>query len=248
MGGGDAAAAGGGASGGGDYGLDIAVIARNRVFIRGRGLDAEIGGRMQIGGSTADIRAAGGFDLVRGRIDILGKRLTLDRATIALQGDLVPVLDIAASNQGEGIVSVVRIVGRADAPEVTFESSPPLPQDEVLAQLLFGQSLDSLSAFQALQLASAVATLAGRGGDGIVGRLRKGFGLDDLDVTSSAAGETTVTAGKYLSRKLYSEVEVQSGGKSRVTLNLDVRRGVTARGAVDNDGNASIGIFVEKDY
>jgi translocation and assembly module TamB len=248
FGGGDAAAAGGGAAGGGDYGLDIAVIARNRVFIRGRGLDAEIGGRMQIGGSAADIRAAGGFDLVRGRIDIPGKRLTLDRATITLQGDLVPVLDISASNQGDGIVSFVRIAGRADAPEVTFESSPPLPQDEVLAQLLFGQSLDSLSAFQALQLASAVATLAGRGGDGIVGRLRKGFGLDDLDVTSSATGDTTVTAGKYLSRKLYSEVEVQSGGKSRVTLNLDVRRGVTARGAVDNDGNASIGIFVEKDY
>lgn len=238
----------GAASGGGDYALDLRVRSVNRIFVRGRGLDAEIGGAVQLAGTLGNIVAAGGFSLIRGRLDILGKRLTLARADIGLEGDLMPRLDIVASSTSDGIAASVVITGRADAPEVTFESTPSLPQDEVLAQLLFGQGLDNLSAFQALQLASAVATLAGRGGTGIVGRLRRGFGLDDLDVATSADGESTVRAGKYLARDIYSEVEVQSGGKSKVTLNLDLKRGLTARGAVDSEGNAALGLFLERDY
>jgi translocation and assembly module TamB len=236
------------AAAGGDYALNLAVRARNRIFVRGRGLDAELGGGVTLQGTLGNILASGGFELIRGRLDILGKRLTLDRANLSFQGDLMPQLDIQASSVSDGVTASVQINGRADGPEVTFSSVPDLPEDEVLAQLLFGQGLDNLSAFQALQLASAVATLAGRGGEGLVGRLRKGFGLDDLDVAAGSDGESTVRAGKYLAEGIYSQVEVESGGKSRVTLNLDLRRGLTARGSVGNDGEASLGLFFERDY
>ena len=89
----------------------------------------------------------------------------------------------------------MQIKGRATDPTVTFVSQPELPQEEVLARLLFGRDLTSLSAFQAAQLASAVATLAGKGGDGIMSKLRKGFGLDDLDISTNAEGQTEVKAG-----------------------------------------------------
>lgn len=234
--------------GSGGYALDIDVRAANRIFIRGRGLDAEITGGVRVGGTTGNLQTSGRFELVRGRLDILGKRLTLDRANVLLLGDFMPDLDIVASSSGDNVTAMVLVTGRADAPEVTFVSNPPLPQDEVLAQLLFGQSLQSLSAFQALQLASAVATLAGRGGAGIMGNLRKGFGLDDLDIATTADGQTAVTAGKYLSENLYTSVEVESGGKSKVTLNLDIRKGVTARATVDNEGDAAVGMFFERDY
>jgi translocation and assembly module TamB len=236
------------AGAGGDFALNLSVRALNRIFVRGRGLDAELGGGVDLNGTLGNIVASGGFELIRGRLDILGKRLTLDRANLGFQGDLMPALDIQASSRSDGVTASVVIAGRADAPEVSFASTPELPEDEVLAHLLFGQGLDNLSAFQALQLASAVATLAGRGGDGLVGKLRKGFGLDDLDVVSGDDGESTVRAGKYLAEGIYSQVEVESGGKSRVTLNLDLRRGLTARGSVGNDGEASLGLFLERDY
>ncbi len=63
--------------------------------------------------------------------------------------------------------------GPADDPVVSFTSAPELPQEEVLARLLFGRSLDKISPLQAAQLANAVAVLAGRGGVGIVGNLRR---------------------------------------------------------------------------
>jgi translocation and assembly module TamB len=250
IGGGGPGRSGGAAAGrgGGALALDVAVAAANRVFLRGRGIDAEFEGGFALRGTTAAVVPSGGLDLVRGRLDILGKRLTLARARIDLQGDLIPALDILASNDSDGVVTSVAITGRADAPEVRFTSVPELPEEEVLSRLLFGRGLDTLSAFQAAQLAAAVATLAGRGGEGVVGRLRRGFGLDDLDITADASGEIGLRAGKYLSDNLYSEVEVDPDGRSQINLNLDVRRGVTVKGSLGSDGSTGIGIFLERDY
>ncbi len=238
----------GGAAGSGAIALDLTISAPNRVFIRGRGLDAELGGEITLRGTTAAIVGSGALDLIRGRLAILGKRLVLTSARLAFQGDLVPYLEVVASNDSGGIVSSVVIEGRADAPVVRFTSSPELPEEEVLAHLLFGQGIENISALQAARLAGAVATLAGRGGEGIVGRLRKSFGLDDLDLVTDAEGGATLKAGKYLSEKLYTEVEVQQDGRTRINLNLDIRPGVTARGSVGTSGDAGIGIYLERDY
>ncbi|GGO33721.1 translocation/assembly module TamB [Gemmobacter aquaticus] len=241
-------ASGGGGSKMRPYGLDLTVSAPQRIFVRGRGLDLEMGGELRVGGTTERIVPSGGFELVRGRLDILGKRLTISEATIRVEGDFDPYLQVVASNESDGITSSVQIEGPVSEPDVSFVSSPELPQEEVLARLLFGRDLSSLSAFQAMQLASAVATLAGRGGAGIVGNLRKGFGLDDLDVSTNAQGETTVTAGKYISKNTYTEVEIGQGGQAEIHLNLDVTDSITVRGTVGNDGDTSIGIFKQKDY
>ena len=138
--------------------------------------------------------------------------------------------------------------GQADAPEVSFESTPEAPQDEVLSQLLFGRNISEISAFQALQLASAVATLAGRGGDGIISNLREGFGLDDLDVTTTEDGATALRLGKYLSDNVYTDVTATSDGSAEVSLNLDITPNLTGRATLGSDGESSLGIFFEKDY
>jgi translocation and assembly module TamB len=237
-----------GGAGGPAYRLDLELVATNSLFIRGRGLDAELSGSLRLGGTTANTLPSGQFSLIRGRLDILGKRLTLSEASLQLQGDFVPFVAIAASNQSDGITSTVRVDGKAVDPVVSFTSNPELPQEEVLAHLLFGRGLQNLSALQAAQLANAVASLAGRGGEGIVGRLRKSFGLDDLDVTTDETGSTVLKAGKYISENVYSEIELGQDGKSEINLNLDLRPGVTVTGRVGATGETGLGIFVEKDY
>jgi translocation and assembly module TamB len=239
-----------GASPGGGvaYGLDVTISALNQVFIRGRGLDAELGGELRLLGTTNDVQPAGAFNLIRGRLDILGKRLNLDETLLQLEGELVPFLRVVANTENDGITSSVIIQGPADDPKVSFTSEPELPEEEVLAQLLFGQVLQNLSALQALQLANAVATLAGRGGDGIVSRLRQGFGLDNLDVKTNAEGGAEITVGKYITKKIYSEVTLDDNGKSQIDLNLDVTDTITLRGRASSDGDSGIGIYLDKDY
>lgn len=245
-----AGGAGGGGTGGGgpDWALDVQIDAPNRIFLRGRGLDAELGGSVRLGGTLRAISPSGAIELIRGRLDLLGKRLDLTEASLVLEGDLVPYVTVVASNQTDDVTSMVRIEGPVNAPEVTFSSTPELPQEEVLAWLLFGRGLESISPLQAAQLANAVATLAGRGGTGIVDKLRQGFGFDDLDVQTSEDGTASVSAGKYISRNVYTEIEVDQDGKSQINLNLDLRRGVTVKGRVGSDGDSGLGIFLERDY
>jgi translocation and assembly module TamB len=69
-----------------------------------------------------------------------------------------------------------------------------------------------------------------------------------LDVTADGTGDAKVTAGKYLSEKTYTEVTVDQGGKSSISLNLDVAPHITVKGRVDSDGQTGIGIFLQRDY
>ncbi len=241
---------GNGGSGGGarPFALDVTVNAPNRIFIRGRGLDAELGGALRIGGTTSDIVPSGGLDLIRGRLDLLGRRFTLNEGTATLQGRLVPFIRLVATTETEGTVVQIIVEGEASEPTITFRSVPDLPEEEALARLLFGRDITSISPLQAAQLASAIATLAGRGGDGIVGRLRQGFGLDDLDVVTSEDGTAAVRAGRYLSENVYTDVTIGADGKTELNLNLDVSRSVTVRGRLGSDGNTGLGVFFERDY
>ena len=239
---------GGSRSAGAGFGLNLRISAPNQVFIRGRGLDAELGGSLILSGTTSAIVPSGAFNLIRGRLDILGRRLDLSQALLQMQGALVPYIHIVASVQSEGITASVVIDGQADDPKVTFSSVPDLPQEEVLARLLFDRGLETLTAFQAIQLASAVATLAGKGGEGVIGNLRKKAGLDNLDVATDSTGAATVTVGKYLSEKVYTEAQVGQAGESSISLNLDVAPHITLKGHVDSDGQTGIGIFLQRDY
>ncbi|WP_281966495.1 translocation/assembly module TamB domain-containing protein [Roseovarius nanhaiticus] len=245
---GGSANGGNGGGGGPVYNLDVNVNAFSQIFIRGRGLDAELGGSLRVRGTTANVIPEGQFSLIRGRLDLLGKRLDLTEGSLRLQGSFVPFLRLVAQTESGDINISIIIEGPADEPEITFQSQPELPQDQVVSQLIFGRDLSQISAFQAVQLASAVATLTGRGNGGVVGSLREGIGLDNLDVTTGANDQTEVRAGKYLSENVYSEVEVDSDGQTQINLNLRINKRLKAKGSFSADGNSGLGVFFEKDY
>ncbi|WP_273687993.1 translocation/assembly module TamB domain-containing protein [Ketogulonicigenium vulgare] len=246
--GGEAGASSGGGGGGAAYPLDVTVRAPGRIFIRGRGLDAELGGELRVTGTTANIIPSGQFSLVRGRLSILQQRFDLTEGSVTLEGDFNPVLRLVAQTQtSSGTVVDVTVEGSISEPTVTFSSSPQLPQDEVIAQLLFGRDLSSLSAFQAVQLAAAVGTLMGVGGGGIVEDLRAGAGLDDLDFTQDDEGNAAVRAGKYLSDNIYTDVTVGSN-ETTINLNLELTDEVTVKGSASSGGDTGLGIFYERDY
>jgi translocation and assembly module TamB len=230
------------------FALDVRITAPSRLFIRGRGLESEFAGALRVTGTTNNVVPIGAFNLERGRLDILGQRLALEEATVTVQGSLLPTVRIRATTRAEEYTINVIVAGPVSDPEITFSSDPELPQEEVLSRLIFGRGLDTLSPLQAARLALAVRTLAGRGGEGIVGNIRQRAGLADLDVTVDEEGNTAVTAGAYLGEKLYTDVTVGAGGQTELNLNLDLSKSVTVKGSVTNDGDSAIGIFFERDY
>lgn len=229
------------------FDLNLALRAPNRIFVRGRGLDAELGGGLQLGGTTLGIVPSGQFELNRGRLDILGKRLTLNEGSIRLEGEFIPMIRLVAETDTGDVTVMVIVEGLLTEPEINFMSLPELPEDEVLARLLFGRSIQDISPLQAAQLASAVATLTGRGPNFGAG-IRSNIGLDDLDFTTNAEGVTALRAGKYITEKIYTDVNVGGEGETRLNLNFDMTDSLSIKGGINNEGDTSLGIFYQKDY
>lgn len=240
-------AAGGGS---GALVLDLTVNAGNQIFVTGRGLDAELGGSLRLTGSTASPQAVGQFTLRRGRLSILGRRLTFTRGTVSFSGSLVPMLDFAADSDVGGTRITVAVGGPADNPHFNFTSMPSLPQDEVLARLIFGRSLSNLSPLQIAQLADAAASLAGAGGSSsLLQSLRSQIGVDDLDIRTNDDGSTSISAGKYLNDRTYFSLEKgDKAGSGKAKIDLEVGRGVKLRGEASDGGETKGGIFFEREY
>lgn len=236
---------------GGEIGLDLTVSAPRRIFVRGRGIDAELGGELRLTGTTRETRAVGGFNLIRGRLDILTKRVSMDRGVFTFAGSLDPVIDFSASTTGNSVTATILVTGLASAPEISFTSTPSLPEDEVLAHLLFDESMSSLSPTQLLQLAAAIGTLTGGGGNtGVLDRVRDMLGVDDIDITSDEGGTgTAVGVGRYLDDRTYIGVrQGTNSGSTSVTTKIDITDSLKAKGEVTSEGKAKTGIFFEKEY
>jgi translocation and assembly module TamB len=229
---------------------DIRINAPNQIFVRGRGLDAELGGGLTLTGPLNDLAPIGQFDLRRGRIQVLGQRIDFDQGSLTLTGNFNPQINFVARTRAEDVTAIVTVTGRVSSPDIVFSSEPPLPPDEVLARVLFNRSIARLSAFQIAQLAVAAAELAGggTGGPGVLGQLRGAIGFDDLDIVTEEGGATALRAGRYLDENLYLDVQTDTEGASRAQINLELTDNLTVRGSVATDGNSTLGVFFERDY
>ncbi|WP_254428699.1 MULTISPECIES: translocation/assembly module TamB domain-containing protein [unclassified Ruegeria] len=227
--------------------LDIALLAPKAVFVRGRGVNAELGGRLFIGGTTSSVVPSGQIELIRGNLDILGRRLALTKGIVTLQGDLTPYIEFESSASTSDGTATIEIAGPLDAPEVDVFSDPERPAEEALAMLLFGNRFSELSPFVIAQMAASLAQLSGAGGDATKG-LRDATGVDSVDIGATEGGAGRLGAGAYLSDNLYTDFTVNTEGDTEVNLNLDVTDNFTVRGTVDGRGETGVGVFFERDY
>ncbi|MBH0237837.1 translocation/assembly module TamB domain-containing protein [Methylobrevis albus] len=227
--------------------LDVRIDAPARIFVRGRGVDAELGGSITLRGVLTNVVPIGSFELIRGRLDIIGQRVTFDSGSVTLAGDLDPYVQLSASTRGNNITVTVTVEGRVSDLSIRLSSTPELPQDEILAQFLFGRSIDDLSPFQIARLAAAVAQLAGGGGGDIIGSIRSATGLDDLDIVTEDDGGVGVQAGRYIADNVYLGVTAGTSG-ARVSVDLDISNDVKARVEAGGSGEAKAGIYYEREY
>jgi len=247
--------------------LDLTITAPEQVFVRGHGLDAEMGGELHLTGTVAAPQVAGGFDLRHGTFSLAGQTLNFTKGRVAFDGyglraKLDPTINFVAESTANSITATLTITGYADQPKIRLSSSPDLPQDEILAQLLFGQSVKQLTPFQVVQIAQALAAISGIGGGGdLLGGVRKGLGLDRLSVgaASGSGPGATVEAGKYVANGVYVGTKQGTSGGAQAQVQIDLTKhlkletqlgtGGTATGATpDNDPGSSIGLTYQIEY
>ncbi|WP_244442522.1 translocation/assembly module TamB domain-containing protein [Azospirillum lipoferum] len=232
--------------------LDMTVNAPNQIFVRGRGLDAELGGNLRVGGIAAAPELTGRFTILKGSLNLLARNFEFKRGIFDFDGGLDPRLDLLAEATANGVTANVVVGGTARQPKIELTSPQGLPQDEVLAGVLFGKSVGDLSAAEAVQLAQSAAALAGfgGGGGGILDRVRRSIGVDRLDFTQGANGKGgAVQAGRYVSDRVYVGVEQGIGAnQSRAKVEIDITNNLKGTAAVGGNSDTEFGLVYEKDY
>jgi translocation and assembly module TamB len=246
--------------------LNITIDMPGRVFVRGHGLDSEWRGRLAIAGTSAAPRISGSLEAIRGSFDLLGKSFRLAQSRITFDGGakLDPVLDIVAEVNAGGVTAQVKIGGFLSSPTVSLTSTPAMPQDEVLARVLFGRGVGQITAAEGLQLATAAAALTGRGPD-VLGRLRSGLGLDWLsfgggpvgvarsilnpNASGSATSGNAVSAGKYIAEGVSVGItQGVSPPTSKVTVEIQLTPRLTLQTEAGQNTGTGIGLNYNFDY
>lgn len=231
----------------------IDARAPSRVAVSGLGLDSEWSADIRLRGTTDDPRIGGEANLVRGGYSFAGTRFELTRGQIDFDdsGPVNPRLDIAAETRVQGLSVTVTVRGNSQQPEIAFTSIPALPEEEVLARLLFGGGVTDLSATDALQLGAAIASLRGGGGMDPINRLRTSIGLDRLRIVPADPAldrETAIALGKNIGSRFYVEIITDGRGYSASELEFRVTSWLSLLATVSTVGRHGVGAEVSKDY
>ena len=223
-------------------GLNLNLTGRE-IHVRGRGLNVELTADARVRGTIAQPQLTGTANVVRGDYEFAGKRFVFDdTGSVSLSTDPARIrLNLAAVRDDPNLTATIKVTGTAAQPKIELTSTPSLPQDEILSQVLFGRSASQLSGFEAAQLASAVASLAGGGGFDVIGNLRQLAGLDRLSFGGEASS-LTVAGGRYITDDVYLEVIGGGEGGAAVNVEWQVRRNLAVSSKFGGEGDASLSI------
>ncbi len=232
---------------------DITAKARNRLDVTGLGLESEWSADIKLTGNVDAPRINGRADLVRGDYIFAGRNFELERGRISFRGNSPPDprLDIVALADVQGLNATINVNGTGLRPEITFNSVPALPEEELLARLLFGSSINDISAAEAVQLAAAVASLRTGGGLDPINQLRSAVGLDRLRIIGADAAtgqKTSIAAGKYITRRVYVEVITDGRGYSATQVEFQITRWLSILSSISTLGRQSANVRISKDY
>ncbi len=232
--------------------MNVELEFPGRCFVRGPVLDSEWRGGLKMAGTVGEPVLNGQMTAVRGHAGLLSTRFSLENSTVSWNGPMRnPYLGVRGTAQSAGTGVELAITGPLSDAQLTLTSSPAMPQDEILSQLLFRRNLAKISPVQAVQLGRVARLFSGKTS---VVELMTGFmrlpGVDMFDIrTGEQADEAVVGAGKYINERIYIEVEQGTAADSgKVSAEVGVTPNISVKGDVGARERSGVGVFWKHDY
>lgn len=202
--------------------------------IKGKGLDAQLGGALHISGDGGGVPSArGSIRVVKGAYSAYGQRLDIERGILNFQGPIDnPGLNIVALRKNQPVEAGVAVTGTAQSPSVRLVSNPGVPDSEKLSWLVLGHGFEDSGdkEFGALQ-AAAGALLAAGESVSLQQRIARGAGLEEVSLKGGGGLESAVLSlGKRLSSRAYLSFEQGLvGATSLIKVNYTLTERISVR-------------------
>nr|WP_281502379.1 translocation/assembly module TamB domain-containing protein [Alcanivorax sp. S6407] len=189
-------------------GMNVTVILGDKVNFNGFGLNAKLGGKLQILQEPHQPPQLNGELIVlEGRYRAYGQNLAISDGQLIFQGPPDnPGLDIRAYRKipSEAITVGVQLGGTLQSPEATLYSEPAMEPSQIMSYLLTGRPLEGGTQSDANRIAQALAVYGLEKGSGVTEKIGDKLGVDEITVGSDWETEdAALMLGKQLSDRLY---------------------------------------------
>ncbi len=239
------------------FGMDITIEMPDQVAVVASLIDSMWGGTLRVRNTPAGISVAGIIKPRRGYVSFIGKKFRFEPdGEVVLDGSIpaTPAFNnLVAEYSRSDITARLLLNGRVNAPQFYLESTPAMPEDEILSQVLFNRDTSTISAYQAYQIAAAAQQLSGGlNGPGFMYQFRQAVGVDTLEWReANAAGESSsVAAGKYITSDLYVEVSssFDQEAETGMMAEYEVTRHFSVETSTGPNMRPGVGVNWKNDY
>ena len=184
---------------------NILVRLGNNVRFKGFGFQTRLVGALRVTNSRNTIVTNGSLNILEGRYEAYGQDLKIDNGRLVFNGPPKNVgVDVRALRKVDSGEVGIHLTGTIQKLKSTIFSDPVMQQTDALSYLVTGHSLASATGRETALLMQAVRGLGIDGSDGLIQRIGKSLGLDDLSiVTQDDFRESELQLGKKLGSKLY---------------------------------------------
>ncbi|GAB3276745.1 translocation/assembly module TamB domain-containing protein [Parahaliea aestuarii] len=187
--------------------IDLRLAIAERFRVLGSGLDARVGGDLEVRQRPGrPLQLYGNLNVVDGEFRAYGQHLNIRQGRVSFAGAPEnPELELRAERDIslEQVTAGVRVGGTLDAPTLLVYSDPPMSQSEALSYLVRGRGLDAGADADGTALALSL-------GSGILNRSALVEGINRLPGLSQvefgaegSADETAATVSGYLGERIY---------------------------------------------
>lgn len=177
------------------------------------GLESGLGGTLEIRQTGGALQLFGEVSLVDGRFQAFGQDLLIRRGQLLFSGPPgLPVLDFEAVRNPDvtedDVIAGLRVTGNAEEPNVSIFAEPAMDETRALSYLLRGRAPDASGDGLDHALTTALIGMSlGRTG-GAVGSIGEAFGIDDLTLDTTGAGDDSQVA---VSGQLTDDIRISYG-------------------------------------
>ena len=189
-----------------DVDLQILLTVGDRAFVKLAGIDAQLGGALQLRAlrHIERITSTGEIRIVKGRYQAYGVTLEIVRGRFFYAGGAIdrPSLDVLALRTAGSVRAGVLVTGTAQSPVVSLYSEPSMEDVDILSYIVLGRPLGR-SGEQVDLLTMAAESLLSAGQSVVLqDKLATRLGLSSLEI--STRGESTPGWDAYTARPLAS--------------------------------------------
>lgn len=235
--------------------LDVHLKSMSTTKILGKDLTTSWKGDVQIKGQPGALTLYGDLFATDGQYKMNGQIFRIDQGNIHLNGFFSKntTLNVVAYQDIDNIRAEILLKGALQNPSVTFQSDPPLAEQEVLSLLLFKKALPDLSSYEGTQLKQTFSSLTSpTEGPNFLSKLREAIGIDRIDITQNQTvdvNEVSVRLGKYFypGFYLFYNQTIPSDGK-KLAVEANLMKNLKLEAEVGDDWTRQIMLKWRHDY